>query len=74
MNMNMLSDFQAFMSNPQKFVITRMGIPEDVANDPNAAIQHLMNTGRINQAQYNAARMQAPQVQNSPMFQNLLKK
>ena len=73
MNVNMFSAFQQFMSNPQKFVMSQMGIPEEFAGDPNKAIQHLMNTGRINQAQYNAARMQAPQIQNSPMFQNYFK-
>lgn len=35
-------------------------VPENL-NDPNAIIQHLMNSGQINQSQYNTARQMAQQ-------------
>jgi len=42
--------------NPMQF-FTSMGlnVPQDIANDPNAIIQHLMNSGKISQEQYNNA-------------------
>lgn len=35
-------------------------VPDNI-NDPNAIIQHLMNSGQINQQQYNRARQMAQQ-------------
>lgn len=35
--------------------VGRLGVPQNIANDPQAIIQHLMNTGRISQDQYNKA-------------------
>lgn len=35
-------------------------VPDNL-NDPNAIIQHLMNSGQINQQQYNRARQMAQQ-------------
>lgn len=35
-------------------------VPDNL-NDPNAIIQHLMNSGQINQNQYNQARQMAQQ-------------
>lgn len=36
-------------------------VPDNI-NDPNAIIQHLMNSGQINQSQYNKARIMAQQL------------
>jgi len=45
----------ALKKNPLQ-VLAQMGmkLPDNVGNDPNAIIQHLMNTGQVSQAQYNA--------------------
>lgn len=58
MNNNMMAMFQQFMSNPAK-VMQGMGIPQGLQNNPQAVIQHLMDTGRITQAQYNQAQQMA---------------
>lgn len=70
--MNMMNEFQTFVNNPSKFMMNRMGIPADIANDPNAIIQHLMNTGKLSQNQYNMARNEAAQMQKNPMFQRFM--
>ena len=50
--MNPLNEFQSFMSNPIQFMAQRkLNIPQQYLNDPNGAIQYLMNTGRIPQDQ-----------------------
>ena len=50
---------QQLKANPINFLKQRgFNIPENL-NDPNAIIQHLMNSGQINQSQYNQARQMA---------------
>ncbi len=44
----------------------RYNIPQGM-NDPNAIIQHLLNTGQVSQAQVN----QIMQMRNNPQIQNL---
>ena len=63
---NLLAMYQQLMSNPTQF-LSQMGIPQEIMNDPNQIIQHLLNTGKVSQAQVN----QAMQMKNSPMAQNL---
>ena len=67
---NMLFQFQQFMQNPQQ-VISRMGIPQQYARDPNGMIQYLMNSGKISQQQYNQAQSMARQL--GPQFQQMFK-
>lgn len=69
---NFMSGFRQMMSNPQQFVMSRMGISQDIANNPNAIIQKMMSEGRVSQSQYNAAQNAAKQIQNNPMFNQLM--
>lgn len=64
--MNMLNNLT---QNPTQ-ILSQFGlnIPSNI-NNPQDIIQHLLNTGQINQNQVNQAR----QMQNNPMFKNLLK-
>ena len=42
--------------NPMGFIMERgFNIPQNMANDPNKIIQHLMDTGQVSQDQYNQA-------------------
>lgn len=46
--------------NPIEFIIKRgFNLPNNIDADPNAIIQHLMNTGQITQDQYNNVVKQA---------------
>lgn len=65
MNMNnVMQMFQIFRQNPMQWLISRgANIPSNI-NDPNAIIQHMMNTGQITQQQYNQAVQTARQMQN----------
>ena len=48
--------------NPVQFLMQRkFNIPQDITNDPNAIIQHLMRTGQVSQQQYNKAMQMAKQ-------------
>lgn len=68
-----VNSFRQMASNPAQYAIKNMGISEDMANDPDAIIQKMMQEGKISQAQYNQARNTAMQIQNSPMFSQLFK-
>ena len=71
--MNPLNEFQSFMSNPIQFVAQRkLNIPQQYLNDPNGAIQYLMNSGRITQDQYNKAVNMSNQLQKDPNFMKML--
>ena len=71
--MNPLNDFQSFMSNPIQFMTQRkLNIPQQYLNDPNGAIQYLMNSGKITQDQYNKAVNMSNQLQKDPNFMKIL--
>lgn len=60
--------YKNFMGNPMQMLAKRMNIPQNIGNDPNAIIQHLMNSGQMNQGQYNQLKQMAGQIQNNPQF------
>jgi len=71
--MNPLNEFQSFMSNPIQFMAQRkLNIPQQYMNDPNGAIQYLMNSGKITQDQYNKAVNMSNQLQKDPNFMKML--
>lgn len=58
---NPMQLLQALRQNPaQALRQAGLNIPADLA-DPNAIIQHLMNSGQVSQAQYDQARQMAAQ-------------
>lgn len=49
-----MSQFQAFKSNPMSFLIQRnVNIPQQYMNNPEEAVRYLMNNGQMSQEQYN---------------------
>ena len=68
-----MNGFKSFMSNPSQFVMQRYGFSQDIANNPDKMIQQMMNSGRISQDQYNYARNIAQQIQQNPMFSQLMR-
>lgn len=70
---NFMNGFRQMASNPAQFMMQRYGIPQEIANNPNAIIQKMMSEGNLSQAQYNAARQAAKRIQNNPMFNMFMK-
>lgn len=53
---NLMQMIQQIKANPITFLAQRrMNIPANIANDPNAILQHLLSTGQVNQSQVNQA-------------------
>lgn len=68
-----MGQFQGFMQNPMQFMLQRkLNIPQQYLNDPNAAIQYLMNSGKLSQEQYNQAVSMSSQLQKDPQFAQFL--
>ena len=54
MNNQIMSMYNKLRNNPSQILGT-FGIPQNIINNPQAILQHLMNSGRITQDQYNEA-------------------
>jgi len=46
--------FGQMMNNPIQFLMQRkLNVPQNIGNNPRAMVQHLMNTGQMNQQTFN---------------------
>lgn len=53
---NIMQMLQQFKSNPaQYFMQKRWNVPQNMMNDPNAIVQHLLSTNQVSQEQVNRA-------------------
>ena len=56
MNNAIIGMLQQFKQNPMQFLVSRrLNVPQNVLNDPNAILDHLVKTGQISQQQINSA-------------------
>ena len=54
--MNPMQLLAQFKQNPMQFFAQRkLNVPQNLMNDPQAIINHLMQTGQVNQQQVNQA-------------------
>lgn len=54
--MNLMSMLQSFRQNPMQMLMQRrMNVPQNITNDPQAMLNHLLQTGQISQQQVNQA-------------------
>lgn len=53
---NMMQMLQSFKANPMQFLMQRkFNVPQSMANDPQAILNHLLQTGQVNQEAVNRA-------------------
>lgn len=63
--------YQQLRTNPMQMLARRFNLPQNInINNPGDIIQHLLNTGQIQQSQVN----QIMGMQNNPIIQQLLQK
>lgn len=60
---SMMSMLGQLKQDPRKVLMQRFNIPENVGNDPQSIIQHLMNTGQVSQEQFNQAMQMKKMIQ-----------
>lgn len=71
---NILNAFQQFRGNPFQFLAQRkLNIPQELMGNPQAAIQHLMDSGQMSQGQFTQIQSMVSQMQRNPMFQAMFK-
>lgn len=59
----MVNQFNSFMKNPFQFLLQRkINIPNEYANNPQGAVQYLMNTGQMSQETFEGLRNRASQM------------
>jgi hypothetical protein len=69
----LLNLYTQFKQNPSQF-LSQINVPNEYMNDPQGAIQYLMNSGKITQEQYNFANNQLKELQNNPLFKQMFNK
>lgn len=68
---NIIQAYQQFRGNPMQMLTQKYNIPQGIdTSNPNAILQHLLNTGQVSQQQVNALQG----MRNNPMIQQLLGK
>lgn len=56
---NLIGMAQQFKANPVGFLLqNRLNVPSNIANDPNAILQHLITTGQVNPSRVEAAKQE----------------
>ena len=55
MNNQMMNMLNQLRQNPMQILSKRFNLPQNLPNNPQDIIQHLLNTGQISQAQVNNA-------------------
>ena len=69
-----LNQFKGFVQNPVQFLLQRrLNISQEALNNPQAAVQQLMNSGQMSQTQFNQLRQMASQIANNPQFVQMFK-
>jgi len=62
-NNGIMSQFQTFQQNPMQFLMSRnINIPQQYLNNPKDAIQYLLNSGKMTQANFNQLSQMASQM------------
>lgn len=68
---NIIQAYQQFRTNPMQMLMQKYNIPQGIdTSNPNAILQHLLNTGQVSQAQVNSLQG----MRNNPMIQQLMSK
>lgn len=66
-NMNVIQKFQQFAANPVAGLMSmnpRLQIPQNLINNPEAVVKHLISTGQMTQEQYQQLSQTANQLKN----------
>lgn len=59
-NNNIMSEFNRFQNNPMQWLVNRnVNIPQEYANNPEQAVQYLLNNGQMSQSTLNKIIQQA---------------
>lgn len=67
-----LGQFRGFLQNPIQFMMQRkLPFAQDALQNPQAAVQQLMNSGQLSQQQFNQLQQMAKKIQSNPQFMQM---
>lgn len=67
-----LSQFRGFMANPMQFMMQKkLNLPQNAMQNPQAAVQQLLNSGQMSQEQFNQLQRMAKQITSNPQFMQM---
>ncbi len=72
LNTQVFGQLMGALQNPMQFLMSR-GFPQGVMNNPQQAVQNLLNSGRMSQEQFNQLKQTAEQIQQMPQFKQYFK-
>lgn len=67
----MMNQFSGFMQNPMQYMMQKkLNLPANInpMQNPQQAVQYLMNNGTIDQQTYNQLQQMAQRIQQNPQF------
>lgn len=67
-----INGLRGALQNPAQ-ILQGMGLPADALRNPQAAVQQLMNSGRMTQQQFTSLQQTAQQIMQHPMFAQIKK-
>lgn len=67
-----INQFHNFVQSPAQFLAQRR-LPQNAMKNPAEAVQQLLNSGQMTQAQLNQLQRIAKQIQTSPAFGQMFK-
>lgn len=68
----LFNQMTGLLQNPAQFLMSR-GMPQDVLQNPQQAVQNLLNSGQMSQQQFNQFQQTARQIQNLPQFKQMFR-
>ncbi len=68
--LNLFNQMQGALMNPMQFLMSR-GFPQNALQNPQQAVQNLLNNGQMSQEQFNQFQQTARQLQSMPQFKQL---
>lgn len=68
-----MNQFRSMMQNPMQYMIQKkLNLPQNWMQNPQAAVQQLMNSGAMSQDQFNQLQQMATRIQQDPMFSQMM--
>lgn len=68
----LFNQMTGLLQNPAQFLMSR-GMSQDVLQNPQQAVQNLLNSGQMSQQQFNQFQQTARQIQNLPQFKQMFR-
>lgn len=68
-----MTQFQSFLNQPMQYMMQkRLNLPQNWMQNPQAAVQQLMNSGAMDQQTFNQLQQMSNRIMQNPMFAQMM--